>query len=83
MGRMCLRANTGDRSRRLGFASCWREQGRNRRLIFRSIPICCGYKLANDGHDTCAIQHYLGHKNIQHTVRYTAANPARFERLWR
>jgi site-specific recombinase XerD len=26
----------------------------------------CGYKLANDGHDTRAIQHYLGHKNIQH-----------------
>jgi hypothetical protein len=31
----------------------------------------CGYKLANDGHDTRALQHYLGHKNIQHTVRYT------------
>jgi site-specific recombinase XerD len=31
----------------------------------------CGYKLANDGHDTWALQHYLGHKNIQRTVRYT------------
>lgn len=31
----------------------------------------CGYKLANDGHDTRAIQHYLGHKNIVHTVRGT------------
>jgi Phage integrase family/ABC transporter substrate binding protein len=31
----------------------------------------CGFKLANDGHDTRALQHYLGHKNIQHTVRYT------------
>jgi type 1 fimbriae regulatory protein FimB/type 1 fimbriae regulatory protein FimE len=30
-----------------------------------------GYKLANDGHDTRAIQHYLGHRNITHTVRYT------------
>jgi len=30
-----------------------------------------GSKLTNDGHDTRAIQHYLGHKNIQHTVRYT------------
>jgi type 1 fimbriae regulatory protein FimB/type 1 fimbriae regulatory protein FimE len=29
----------------------------------------CGFKLANDGHDTRALQHYLGHKNIQHTVR--------------
>jgi site-specific recombinase XerD len=31
----------------------------------------CGYKLANDGCDARAIQHYLGHKSIQHTVRYT------------
>jgi type 1 fimbriae regulatory protein FimE len=31
----------------------------------------CGFKLANDGHDTRALQHYLGHKNIQRTVRYT------------
>jgi hypothetical protein len=31
----------------------------------------CGYKLANDGHDTRAIQAYLGHRNIQHTVRVT------------
>jgi len=28
-------------------------------------------------------QSYLGHRNIQHTVRYTATNPVRFERLWR
>jgi type 1 fimbriae regulatory protein FimB/type 1 fimbriae regulatory protein FimE len=28
----------------------------------------CGFKLANDGQDTRAIQHYLGHRNIQHTV---------------
>ena len=35
----------------------------------------CGYKLANDGHDTRALQHYLGHKNIQHTVRYTQLSP--------
>src|SRR4051794_30276512 len=31
-----------------------------------------GFKLANAGHDTRAIQHYLGHKDIKHTVRYTA-----------
>ena len=37
-----------------------------------------GFKLANDGHDTRAIQHYLGHKNIQHTVRYTELAPHRF-----
>jgi type 1 fimbriae regulatory protein FimB/type 1 fimbriae regulatory protein FimE len=42
-----------------------------------------GYKLANDGHDTRAIQHYLGHKNIQHTVRYTELASGRFKDFWR
>jgi type 1 fimbriae regulatory protein FimB/type 1 fimbriae regulatory protein FimE len=43
----------------------------------------CGYKLANDGHDTRAIQDYLGHKNIQHTVRYTRLAPDRFKHFWK
>ncbi len=43
----------------------------------------CGYKLANEGHDTRAIQHYLGHKNIQHTVRYTELSPTRFKDFWK
>jgi type 1 fimbriae regulatory protein FimB/type 1 fimbriae regulatory protein FimE len=43
----------------------------------------CGYKLANDGHDTRAIQHYLGHRNIQHTVKYTELAPGRFKDFWR
>ena len=42
----------------------------------------CGFKLANDGHDTRALQHYLGHKNIQHTVRYTEMAPDRFKDFW-
>jgi len=41
-----------------------------------------GYKLANDGHDTRAIQLYLGHKNIQHTVRYTELAAGRFKDFW-
>jgi len=41
-----------------------------------------GYKLANDGQDTRAIQHYLGHKNISHTVRYTELSPQRFKDFW-
>ena len=41
-----------------------------------------GYKLAGDGHDTRAIQDYLGHKNIQHTVRYTELSPTRFKDFW-
>lgn len=43
----------------------------------------CGYKLANDNHDTRALQAYLGHKNIQHTVRYTELSPTRFRNFWR
>jgi type 1 fimbriae regulatory protein FimB/type 1 fimbriae regulatory protein FimE len=43
----------------------------------------CGFKLANDGHDTRALQLWLGHKNIQHTVRYTELTPARFKNFWR
>ena len=43
----------------------------------------CGYKLANDGHDTRAIQHYLGHRSIASTVRYTALAPDRFKGFWR
>ena len=43
----------------------------------------CGYKLANDGVDTRSLQAYLGHKNIQHTVRYTELAPTRFKNFWR
>jgi integrase len=43
----------------------------------------CGFKLANDGHETRALQLWLGHRNIQHTVRYTELSPARFKGFWR
>jgi integrase len=43
----------------------------------------CGYKLANDGRDTRAIQHYLGHRSIASTVRYTALAPDRFKGFWK
>jgi site-specific recombinase XerD len=43
----------------------------------------CGYKLANDGQDTRALQAYLGHRNIQHTVRYTELAPGRFKGFWK
>ncbi|WP_336219671.1 tyrosine-type DNA invertase [Citrobacter amalonaticus] len=42
----------------------------------------CGYELAERGTDTRLIQDYLGHRNIRHTVRYTASNAARFVGLW-
>jgi integrase len=46
-------------------------------------PCLCGYKLANDGHDTPALQAYLGHRNIQNTTRCTALAQDRFKGFWR
>jgi type 1 fimbriae regulatory protein FimB/type 1 fimbriae regulatory protein FimE len=41
-----------------------------------------GYKLANDGHDTRSLAHYLGHRNLQSTARYTALALDRFAKFW-
>src|SRR5512135_86516 len=57
------------------------------KLSFKAHPHmlrhACGYALANKGHDTRALQAYLGHRNIQHTVRYTELSPTRFKDFWR
>jgi integrase len=42
----------------------------------------CGFYLANKGIDTRSIQHYLGHRTIQHTVQYTELAPQRFSEFW-
>jgi type 1 fimbriae regulatory protein FimE len=61
--------------------------GRRAKLPFPVHPHqlrhACGYKLANDGHDTRAIQQFLGHANICHTVKYTELTPHRFNDFWR
>lgn len=60
--------------------------GREADFPFRVHPHmfrhACGYKLANDGQDTRAIQHYLGHRNISNTVRYTELASNRFKDFW-
>ena len=60
--------------------------GRAARLPFQVHPHMLrhstGYKLANDGHDTRSLAHYLGHRNLQSTARYTALAPDRFQRFW-
>lgn len=60
--------------------------GREARISFPVHPHmlrhATGYKLANEGHDTRAIQHYPGHRNITHTVRYTELASDRFSRFW-
>jgi type 1 fimbriae regulatory protein FimB/type 1 fimbriae regulatory protein FimE len=39
----------------------------------------CGYHFANLGEDTRALQHWLGHRSIEHTVRYTELAAVRFK----
>jgi type 1 fimbriae regulatory protein FimB/type 1 fimbriae regulatory protein FimE len=70
-----------------GFARMVERAGEAAKLALKAHPHmlrhACGYKLANDGHDTRALQAYLGHRNIQHTVRYTELSPTRFKEFWR
>lgn len=70
-----------------GFARMIERAAGEARLEFKAHPHmlrhACGYTPANKGHDTRALQAYLGHKNIQHTVRYTELSPTRFKDFWR
>ena len=70
-----------------GFARMVERAGAEARLGFKAHPHmlrhACGFALAAKGHDTRALQAYLGHKNIQHTVRYTELSPTRFKHFWR
>ncbi len=70
-----------------GFARMVERAGVEAKLGFKAHPHmlrhACGYALANKGHDTRALQAYLGHRNIQHTVRYTELSPTRFKDFWR
>ena len=70
-----------------GFARMIERAGTGAKMGFKAHPHmlrhACGYALANKGHDTRALQAYLGHKNIQHTVRYTELSSARFKDFWR
>ena len=72
---------------RVGFARMVERLGEAAKLGFKAHPHmlrhACGFALANKGHDTRALQAYLGHKNIQHTVRYTELSPTRFKTFWR
>ncbi len=56
--------------------------GLNIRVYPHMLRHACGFALAERGNDTRLIQDYLGHRNIRHTVRYTATSPARFRQAW-
>ena len=70
-----------------GFARMIERAGEGARFKFKAHPHmlrhACGFALANKGDDTWALQAYLGHENIQHTVRYTELAPTRFKDFWR
>jgi type 1 fimbriae regulatory protein FimB/type 1 fimbriae regulatory protein FimE len=70
-----------------GFARMVERAGSAAKFDFKAHPHmlrhACGYTLANKGVDTRALQAYLGHKNIQHTVRYSELSPTRFKDFWR
>jgi integrase len=70
-----------------GFSRMVERAGRAAKLGIKvhahMLRHACGYALANAGHDTRALQAYLGHRNIQNTTRYTALAPDRFKGFWR
>jgi site-specific recombinase XerD len=77
-----------ERAERMSRSAFWRVVAQAGELA--GLPVkayahqlrhACGYYLANKGCDLRLIQDYLGHKQIQNTVRYTALNPTRFAGL--
>ena len=78
-----------ERAERMSRSAFWRivssagdRAGLSVKAYAHQLRHACGYYLANKGCDLRLIQDYLGHKQIQNTVRYTALNPNRFVGLW-
>ncbi len=82
-----FRTRQNVRMTRMRFGMIVAKAGRDARIPFPIHPHmlrhACGFKLVNDGVDIRLIQSYLGHRNIQHTVRYTEVSPARFKGIWK
>lgn len=79
--------SAGNRVSRQRFYALLRNYGELAKLPLPVHPHmlrhACGFELAEQGLDTRLIQDYLGHRNIRHTVHYTASNAARFSNAWR
>jgi type 1 fimbriae regulatory protein FimE len=87
LGRYVFMSERGAPMSAVGFRRMMGRIGEAAKMPFQIHPHmlrhACGFKLANDGQDTRALQQYLGHKNIQHTVRYTELSPERFRDFWK
>jgi len=86
-GRYVFMSERGAPMSPVGFRRMLERLGKAAKMAFGVHPHmlrhACGFKLANQGVDTRSLQHYLGHKNIQHTVRYTELSPDRFRNFWK
>jgi integrase len=76
-GRICQDGGTGREGRQA------RLQGPSPKAHPHMLRHACGFALADKGHDTRALQAYLGHKNIQHTTVYRPLSQDRFKDFWR
>ena len=86
-GRYVFMSERGAPMSAVGFRRMMGRLGKAAKMPFPIHPHmlrhAAGFKLANQGVDTRSLQHYLGHKNIQHTVRYTELSPDRFRDFWK
>jgi type 1 fimbriae regulatory protein FimE len=85
-GRYVFISERGAPMSAVGFRRMMGRLGKAAKMPFNVHPHmlrhACGFRLANQGVDTRSLQHYLGHKNIQHTVRYTELSSERFKSFW-
>jgi integrase len=69
-----------------GFARMLEWAGTVLKLLFSPHPHmvrhACGFALANRGHDTRALQAYLGHRNVSIRALHELS-PTRFKNFWR
>jgi type 1 fimbriae regulatory protein FimB/type 1 fimbriae regulatory protein FimE len=86
-GRYVFLSERGAPMSAAGFRRMTERLGKAAKIPFKVHPHmlrhATGFKLANQGVDTRSLQQYLGHKNIQHTVRYTELSPERFRDFWK
>ena len=84
-GNYVFQSERGTRLSEDSIASVVEKAGKVAGFSFKVHPHqlrhACGYYLANKGYDTRMIQAWLGHRNIQHTVRYTQLAPGRFSAI--
>jgi integrase len=82
-GRQVFVTERGAPFTRSGFAKMVERAGEAAGFAFpvhmHMLRHACGYYYANRGEDTRSLQLWLGHKSIQHTVKYAELSAERFK----